>query len=143
MSVLKDFTRPYRKRRREPVVRFETPPGRQAQFDWAELERHELAGREQRLHLFVMVLGFSRALYAEAVTTADLPTFLACRARAFAFFGGLPAAILCDKAKVVVLEGTSAGSRFRPGLLDFAGRYGFAPCRCPPERARTKGKVER
>jgi hypothetical protein len=30
ISILKDFTRPYRIRRREPVVRFETPPGRHA-----------------------------------------------------------------------------------------------------------------
>ena len=45
ISILKDFTRPYRERRREPVVRFETPPGRQAQVDWAELGRHQLRRR--------------------------------------------------------------------------------------------------
>jgi transposase len=143
ISILKDFTRPYRKRRREPVVRFETPPGLQAQVDWAELGRHELDGQEVGLHLFVMVLGFSRALYAEAVTAADLATFLACHARAFAFFGGMPAEVLYDNAKVVVLERTAAGPRYNPGLLDFAGRYGFAPRLCRPYRARTKGKVER
>ena len=143
ISILKDFTRPYRQRRREPVVRFETPPGKQAQVDWAELGRHELDGPEQALHLFVMVLGFSRALYAEAVTAEDLPTFLACHAHAFAFFGGMPAEILYDNAKVVVLERTASGPRFNPGLLDFAGRYGFAPRLCRPYRARTKGKVER
>ncbi len=48
ISILKDFTRPYRQRRREPAVRFETPPGRQAQVDWAELGRHELRGRAAR-----------------------------------------------------------------------------------------------
>ncbi len=31
LSILQDFTRPYRVRRKEPVVRFETPPGHQAQ----------------------------------------------------------------------------------------------------------------
>jgi len=144
ISILKDFTRPYRRKRREPVVRFETPPGRQAQVDWAELGRHELgAGQEVTLHLFVMVLGFSRALYAEAVTEADLASFLACHARAFAFFGGMPAEVLYDNAKVVVLERTARGPRYNPGLLDFAGRYGFAPRLCRPYRAQTKGKVER
>jgi len=143
ISILKDFTRPYRRRRREPVVRFETPPGLQAQVDWAELGRHQLDGREVGLHLFVMVLGFSRALYAEAVTAEDLEAFLACHARAFAFFGGMPAEILYDNAKVVVLSRTAAGPRYNPGLLDFAGRYGFAPRLCRPYRARTKGKVER
>ena len=31
LTILRNFTRPYRVRRREPVVRFETPPGHQAQ----------------------------------------------------------------------------------------------------------------
>lgn len=86
------------------MVRFETPPGQQAQVDWAELGKHQLDGREVALHLFVMVLGFSRTLYAEAVTAEDLPTFLSCHARAFAFFGGMPAEVLYDNAKVVVLS---------------------------------------
>lgn len=143
ISILKDFTRPYRQRRREPAVRFETPPGRQAQVDWAELGRHELHGQLFDLHLFVMVLGFSRALYAEAVTAADLESFLACHAHAFAYFGGMPAEVLYDNAKVVVLSRGAAGPRYNPGLLDFAGRYGFAPRLCRPYRAQTKGKVER
>jgi len=143
LSILKEFTYPYRQRRREPVVRFETPPGRQAQVDWAELGTHLLERKRRRVHLFVMVLGFSRALYAEAVTAADSRTFLACHARAFAYFGGMPEEILYDNAKVVVLERTAAGPRFQPALLDFAGRYGFAPRLCRPYRARTKGKVER
>jgi transposase len=143
ISILKEFTRPYRRKRREPVVRFETPPGRQAQVDWAELGRHELGGERLALHLFVMVLGFSRALYAEAVTGEDLETFLACHARAFAYFGGMPAEVLYDNAKVVVLERSARGPRYNPGLLDFAGRYGFAPRLCRPYRAKTKGKVER
>ena len=64
-------------------MRFETPPSQQAQVDWAELGRHEHCGREVALHLFVMVLGFSGTLYAEAVSAADLPTFLACLESAF------------------------------------------------------------
>jgi transposase len=142
-SILKEFTYPYRQRRKEPVVRFETPPGRQAQADWSGLGRHLLGDAARTPQLFVMVLGFSRTLYAEAVWRADLPTFLACHARAFAYFGGVPAEVLYDNAKMVVLERTADGPRYNPGLLDFAGRYGFAPRLCRPYRARTKGKVER
>ena len=100
LSILKEFTYPYRQRRRQPVVRFETAPGQQAQADWSSLGRH-LLGDEHR----------SPQLY--------------------------------DNAKVVVLERLAAGPRYNPGLLDFAGRYGFAPRLCRPYRARTKGKVER
>ncbi len=90
-----------------------------------------------------MVLGFSRTLYAEAVWRADLESFLACHARAFAYFGGMPEEVLYDNAKVVVLERLAEGPSYNPGLLDFAGRYGFAPRLCRPYRAQTKGKVER
>ena len=143
LSILKELTYPYRQRRRAPVVRFETPPGQQAQVDWSGLGRHLLDDKQCTPQLFVMVLGFSRALYAEAVWRADLQTFLSCHARAFAYFGGVPAEVLYDNAKVVVLERLAAGPRYNPGLLDFAGRYGFAPRLCRPYRAQTKGKVER
>jgi transposase len=143
ISILKDFTRPYRVRRREPVVRFETPPGRQAQVDWAHLGVHTLDGKPTHLYLFVMVLSFSRALYAEVTTSMKSDVFLALHAAAFETFGGIPAEILYDNAKTVVLSRTKDGPVFHPALLDFAGRFGFSPKACRPYRAKTKGKVER
>jgi transposase len=90
-----------------------------------------------------MVLGFSRALYAEITTRADLPTFLCCHERAFHFFGGMPEEILYDNQKLVVLSRSAGGPRFHPEFLQFAGQFGFRPRLCRPYRARTKGKVER
>jgi transposase len=143
ISILKDFTRPYRVRRREPVVRFETPPGLQAQVDFADLGRHEIAGAPTDVYLFVMVLGFSRALYVEAITDCRSETFLSCHVNAFAAFGGMPREILYDNAKVVAIEHSRTVLTFNASLLDFAGRYGFRPRLCRPYRAKTKGKVER
>ena len=94
ISILKDHTRPDRVPRRGPVVRFETPPGEQAQCDFGELGVHEVRGTRTRVYLFVMVLGFSRYMYTEATTDARSATFLACHARAFAYFGGMPAEVL-------------------------------------------------
>ena len=142
-SILKEFTRPYRVRRREPVVRFETPPGQQAQVDWAHLGVHRVGDEETPLYLFVMLLSFSRALYAEAVTSMALETFLACHVHAFQSFGGMAREILYDNARTVVISRTEKGPVFHPGLLDFAGRFGFQPRACRPYRAQTKGKVER
>lgn len=145
LTILRNFTRPYRIRRREPVVRFETPPGRQAQVDWAHLGTHVLDGVPTPLYLFVYVLGFSRALYAEVVTSTALPTFpfLSCHLHAFETLGGLPEEILYDNQKQVVLARTADGPRFHPEFLAFSGHFGFRPRLCRPYRARTKGKVER
>ncbi len=46
-------------------------------------------------------------------------------------------------ARLRILQRLAEGPRYNPGLLDFAGRYGFSPRLCRPYRAQTKGKVER
>jgi transposase len=143
LTILRNFTRPYRVRRREPVVRFETPPGHQAQVDWAHLGTHILSGQPTPLYLFVFVLGFSRALYAEVTTSTDLPTFLSCHLHAFAALGGMPQEILYGNQKQVVLSRTAEGPRFHPEFLAFCGQFGLRPRLCRPYRAKTKGKVER
>lgn len=143
-SILKDFTFPYRRRRREPIVRFETAPGEQAQVDWSDLGAHLIDGRLTKLNLFAMVLGYSRCLYAEVVTRTDTDTLIACHRRAFAYFGGTTRTILYDNMKTVVTQrGPGGDHRFNPTFLDFAGCVGFAPKLCRPYRAKTKGKVER
>ena len=142
-TILKEFTLPYRVRRREPVVRFETPPGQQAQVDWAHLGVHAIGGKPAQLYLFVMVLGFSRALYAEVTTSMGMEPFLSAHVRAFVAFGGVPEQLLYDNAKTVVLSRGRGGPVFHPALLDFAGTCGFSPKVCRPYRAKTKGKVER
>ena len=124
-------------------MRFETPPGQQAQCDFGELGRHEIRGRLTDVHLFVMVLGFSRFMYAEATADERSETFLACHARAFAYFGGMPREVLYDNAKVAALEHSRTVVTFNEALLDFAGRFAFRPRLCRPARPQTKGKVER
>ena len=143
ISILKDFTRPYRVPRKGPVVRFETPPGEQAQCDFGELGMHAVRGVRTRVYLFVMVLGFSRYMYVEATADARSATFLACHARAFASFGGMPREVLYDNAKICALEHSRTVVTFNEALLDFAGRFAFRPRLCRPARPQTKGKVER
>ena len=143
-SILAEFTRPYRKTRKQgSSLRFETPPGKQAQVDWAELGVHVINETRVKISLFVMVLSFSRMLYARIVADETLPTFLECHRKAFEYFGGVPEECLYDNAKVVALSRTKEAVIFNPGLLDFAGIYGFRPIICRPFRPQTKGKVER
>lgn len=143
ISILKDFTRPHRVPRKRTVVRFETPPGEQAQCDWAELGTHEVRGISTKVYAFAMLLGFSRYLYVEFSESCGSDAFLAAHARAFAYFDGMPRRILYDNAKIVALTHSRTVVTFNEALLDFAGRFGFRPQLCRPYRPQTKGKVER
>jgi transposase len=122
------------------TVRFETPPGEQAQCDWAEVGRYpQPDGATARVYAFVMVLGYSRYLYVEFTRSMTLATLIRCHQNAFAFFGGWPRRILYDNMRQVVVGPERINARF----LDFTRHHGFEVKRCRPYRPRTKGKVER
>jgi transposase len=131
---------PQKRLQEQLTVRFETPPGQQAQADWAYCGRfHNLAGEEIPVYAFVMVLSFSRTLYVEFVSSMNLPTLLRCHQSAFAFFGGWPKSVLYDNMKQVKIGPDTWNSLF----IDFAAYYGFTPKTHRIRRPRTKGKVER
>jgi transposase len=118
------------------TVRFETPPGAQAQADWASCGR---LPDGTSVYAFIMVLGYSRASYIEFTTSMAIPTLLRCHMAAFDYFGGIPQAILYDNMKQVRLD----RFRYNAQFIDFAGHYGFAVKTHQAYRPRTKGKVER
>lgn len=123
------------------VVRFETAPGEQAQFDFATVKlpwgvRYAL----------VMVLGFSRLLHVEFVLRQTAVTVMLGMERAFAAFGGVPQHVLFDQLKSVIVDDQRPdGGRLlaNPEFLRFAAHWGFQVRACRPYRAQTKGKVER
>jgi transposase len=125
----------------EPIVRFETEPGRQMQADWCELRKGK-----NPLYAFVATLGFSREAFVMFTTCQSFPVLRECHEEAFSFFGGVPREVLYDNMKTVVVERNAFGEgkhRFHPGLWDVAKHFGFIPRLCKPYRAKTKGKVER
>jgi transposase len=132
--------RPEQERLKKLTVRFETPPGKQAQADWAYCGRFpDAAGRIVPVYAFVMVLSFSRLLYVEFTSSMHLPVLIRCHMNAFELFGGWPLEILYDNMKQVRLS----QQELNPLFVDFANHYGFAIKTHRIRRPRTKGKVER
>ncbi|HAF90320.1 MAG TPA: IS21 family transposase [Pseudomonas sp.] len=141
ISQLKAYLAPFKGRPEDPVVRFETPPGKQLQVDFTTIRR----GREP-LKAFVATLGYSRATFVRFSTREDSEAWLTGLREAFVYFGGVPEEALFDNAGTIITERDAYGDgrhRWHPALAALAEEYGFRPRVCRPYRAKTKGKVER
>lgn len=142
ITQLRDYVAQVRPRPEpEPVVRFETPPGHQAQVDFAK-SRFPWGTR----FALLVVLGCSRLLWLRFYPRQTMATVIEGLEAAFAYFGGVPHELLFDQMKSVILEDQRpAGGKLLENaeFLRFAGHWGFRIRACRPYRAKTKGKVER
>jgi len=128
------------------AVRFETPPGQQAQVDFAQFRVRFTSAPDQVqiVWLFSMVLGFSRLIWGRFAQRQTMQTVLACHRAAFEAIGGVPREILYDRMKTAVLgEDEDGRVIYNRTLSEFARHYGFLPKACRAYRPETKGKVER
>ena len=140
-TIVKDYVRERRLRRREMFVPLSHPPGH-AQADFGEADAI-IAGVKYRAHFFVMILPHSDACFVAAYPAATTEAWLDGHNRAFVFFGGVPQSILYDNDKCLVSRILSDGTRQRTrafsGLQShylFEDRYGR------PGKGNDKGNVE-
>jgi transposase len=127
----------------EAFLRLQTLPGEQAQVDWAHVGELPVPGGRRALWVFLMVLAYSRAVFAELVLSLDVHSLRRSLLRASMFFGGSPRQWLFDNPKTVVLERHGDAVRFHPMLLDLAAQLHVQPRLCAPRRPQEKGGVER
>lgn len=145
ISILKDFVRPLRPPAagaRRPVIRYETKPGEQLQFDWGELV-YEQDGQTHKVFGFVAVLSYSRMRFVCFVKRTDAPTLIRCLVAALESFGGLPRAVLTDRMKTVLLEMETGTPKWHPRFQELVSALGISPRVCRAYTPQTKGKVER
>jgi transposase len=126
-----------------PTVRFETGPGEQAQVDWGTSWAY-LGGEREQIHVFTMVLGYSRRLFARAYRSEGLGPLLDGHAAAFAHFGGRTETLLYDNPRTIVLSKDEAKGQvvWNATFKDRMDFYGVKIRLCRYYRAQTKGKVE-
>ncbi len=143
-TILRDYVRPLHPRNvgHAPVMRYETKPGEQMQYDWGEVH-YEHNSRDHKLYGFTAVLGYSRMRFITFVKRCDTPTMIRCMMEAFEYFEGLPKAALTDRMKSVFLQMEDGVPKWNPLFADFMATLGVAPRVCKPFKPQTKGKVER
>lgn len=144
-TIIKDYVKACRPPKCvKAAQRYETGPGVQAQVDWGFCQYEDVKGRLHRMPVFVMVLGYSRAIYVEFTRRCDIYSFLRCFVHAIEHFRGVPKIMLTDHMKTVV---TGMGDDHKPqwnqAFEDFAITIGLTPKLCRVRRPETKGKVER
>ena len=130
-------------RQAEAYLALRTLPGEQGQVDWGSFGRIQVGHASRSLSCFVLVLSWSRAMYAHFTLDQKLESFVHCHTLAFDELGGVPRTLLYDNLKSVVLDRQGDHVQYHPRLLELAGHYHFAPKPCAPYRANEKGKVER
>jgi transposase len=115
----------------------------EAQVDWGAFGSIRIGRGVRPISGFVMVLSYSRAVFALFTVDQTLESFLRGHVEAFAAFHGIARTLVYDNLRSAVLERAGTAIRFHPRLLELAGHYHFAPRPCTPGRANEKGKIER
>lgn len=119
-------------------------PGDVAQVDFGSGPQIEdvYTGEVFRTWVFVMVLAWSRHLYAELVRDQKVSTWLLCHRHAFAFFAGVPARVMVDNLKSAITRACYYDPKVQRSYGACAEGYGFLICPCPPRDPKKKGRVE-
>jgi len=123
--------------------RLTTLAAEEAQVDWGAFGSIRIGRGVRPLSGFVMVLSYSRAIFALFTVDQTLESFLRGHVEAFVAFQGVARTLVYDNLRSAVLERAGTAIRFHPRLLELAGHYHFAPRPCTPGRGNEKGKVER
>jgi transposase len=82
--------------RAEAYLRLETLAGEQAQVDWGNFGAFPVGHARRVLSCFVLVLSWSRAVYARFALDQTLESFLRGHVEAFTALGGAPRTILLE-----------------------------------------------
>ncbi len=142
-SILKEYVREIRPRpARRPALRFETEPGVQGQVDLSPYEV-ELGGVLTAVVCFSFVLCYSRWRFFYFVEAIDRFTVMLGHRMAFEELGGVPAQILYDQMKQVVIAVVDGEPLLQDDFARFVGHYSFSVRVLEAGYKEGKGKVEK
>ena len=141
ITIVKDCIFEARQRQREMFVPLSHPPGH-AQVDFGEALA-VIGGIERKIHFLVMDLPHSDACFAKAYPAETTEAFCDAHIAAFAFFGGVPVAILYDNTRIAVARILGDGKPKRTLVFsELVSHYLFEDRFGRPGKGNDKGKLE-
>ncbi len=127
------------------TVRMEVEPGSQAQADFGYVGRMRdpSSGKMRKAWAFIMTLSYSRHRFVRFVFSQEISSWMDCHIRAFAFFGGVPAALVLDNLKSGVVKPDLYDPTLNRAYAELERHYGFVADPAKVASPKQKGKVER
>lgn len=129
--------------KREVYLRTETLPGEQSQIDWAHVGRLRVPGGFRSLYCFVLLLRYSRAIWAELVLEQTTASLIRSLVRAASYFAGVTHEWLFDNPRSIVAAREGGAIRFQAELIEVASTLHVALRACRVRKPTDKGGVER
>jgi len=145
VTILRDYLRKVRGRskKRQPFIRFESPPGHQCQIDWGHFGSLTYGNTKRKLSCMAVMESFSRLLYLEFTHSQRQETPHRCLLNAFGFFNGTPKELVHDNMLTAVIERDGPLIRFNEAFLQFLLPFKIVPIACNVASPHEKGKIEK
>ncbi len=121
--------------------RYETAPGEQMQYDWAEYSLM-LGERLVKVYVHSTILGYSRYRVYDASLRIKQSDVFEALETSFWEFGGVCERVQVDNAKVFIDNAGTQNFKWNARFQNFCGFFGVTPSRSAPYHAWSKGKVE-
>jgi transposase len=143
-SSVRRYLKKLRKDTPQASCLLEFEPGEAAQVDFGQgpTITDIFTGEVIKTWIFVMMLCYSRHMYAEIVPDQKLGTWLGCHRRALEWFDGVPSKTIIDNTKCAITRACYYDPEVQRSYGDLAEGYGFLISPCPPRDPQKKGQVE-
>ena len=129
-----------------PVMRQTHVAGERMFVDYAgtTLDVYDgMTGEIKTAQLFVATLGASSYTYAEATWTQNLADWIGSHRRAFSFFGGVSAMVVCDNLKSGITKACFYEPAVNRSYAEMAAHYGTSMVPAAPYKPREGANVYR
>ena len=141
-TIVKDYVRSQRLRRREMFIPLDHAPGH-AQVDFGEA-RAVIGGVARKIHFFALDLPHSDACFVKAYSAETTEAFCDGHNAAFAFFDGVPLSILYDNTTLAIARILGDGTRRRTRVFaELQSHYLFADRFGRPGKGNDKGPFDK